>query len=61
MERDHRQPMFLEGTMDSIIIIIIIIIIMYNEDDPIKKLDNGKTSSVCGQEQKMHQGLDGTT
>jgi len=53
--------MFLEGTMDSIIIIIIIIIIMYNEDDPIKKLDNGKTSSVCGQEQKMHQGLDGTT
>ena len=29
MERTHRQPMFLEGTMDSIIIIIIIIIIIY--------------------------------
>jgi hypothetical protein len=29
MERTHRQPMFLEGTMDFIIIIIIIIIISY--------------------------------
>jgi len=28
VERARRQPMFLEGTMDSIIIIIIIIIIM---------------------------------
>ena len=28
MERTHRQPMFLEGTMDFIIIIIIIIIIV---------------------------------
>jgi hypothetical protein len=28
MERTHRQPMLLEGTMDFIIIIIIIIIII---------------------------------
>jgi hypothetical protein len=27
MERTHRQPMFLEGTMDFSIVIIIIIII----------------------------------
>jgi len=29
---------------------------MYYEDDPIKKHDNNKTSSVCGQEQKNASG-----
>ena len=28
MERTHRQPMFLEGMMDSIIIVVVVIIII---------------------------------